>query len=252
MTEWLGHGALHENPGLQLVGMDDLRVLNGIRLEGEQHHIRLMAGRPSRREGLFAVPVEIRDGRNPDGTERIHSRARALLAETPPEPPSFGGWKALVERPFPRSVEKIYQDVLFHGTCLQGIQEILGYSEGGIAARLLPAPRPSEWMAQPMRSRWLTDPLVLDSAFQLAILWCHQVHGVLSLPSFGARYRQFRHPFPRNGVVAVLEVRSTSATKMVGDFTFLDQENQVVARLEGFEAVLNPSLEKAFRRRHAA
>jgi malonyl CoA-acyl carrier protein transacylase/NADP-dependent 3-hydroxy acid dehydrogenase YdfG len=32
MTEWFGHGALHENPGLVLHGLEELRVLNGIRL----------------------------------------------------------------------------------------------------------------------------------------------------------------------------------------------------------------------------
>ena len=45
MTEWFAHGALHENPGLVLHGLDDIRVLKGIRLESEKKHIRLLAGK---------------------------------------------------------------------------------------------------------------------------------------------------------------------------------------------------------------
>ena len=35
MVEWLGMGALHGNPGLFLRGMEDFRLLNGIRLDTE-------------------------------------------------------------------------------------------------------------------------------------------------------------------------------------------------------------------------
>ena len=34
---------------------------------------------------------------------------------------------------------------------------------------------------------------------------------------------------------------------MKGDFTFLDADNEVVATMSGFEAVLDPSLYRAFK-----
>jgi hypothetical protein len=39
---------------------------------------------------------------------------------------------------------------------------------------------------------------------------------------------------------------------MKGDFTFLDSDGVVVAQLTGYEAVMNASLSRAFKARHAA
>jgi hypothetical protein len=69
---------------------------------------------------------------------------------------------------------------------------------------------------------------------------------VVSLPSYIASYRQYRSKFPAEGVTAVLEVQASSEHKMTGDITFLDQDNIVVARLTGYQAIEDPSLFKAF------
>ncbi|MEK6195953.1 MAG: SDR family NAD(P)-dependent oxidoreductase, partial [Deltaproteobacteria bacterium] len=61
ITEWFGHGALHENPGLVLHGIDDMRILKGVRLDAQKKLIRLFAGKPSRKNGHFEVSVELRD-----------------------------------------------------------------------------------------------------------------------------------------------------------------------------------------------
>jgi hypothetical protein len=45
----------------------------------------------------------------------------------------------------------------------------------------------------------------------------------------------------------VLEVTGASAHKMSGDFTFLDENQSVVARLSGFEAIMDSSLNRAFK-----
>jgi hypothetical protein len=102
-------------------------------------------------------------------------------------------------------------------------------------------------MASPLRNVWLGDPLVLDSAFQMASLWCYDQHGCVSLPSHAAAYRQFRRAFPADGVKVVLEVRETTPKKMRGDFTFLDGNGEVIAQLTGYEAVMDPLLNRAFK-----
>jgi hypothetical protein len=53
ITEWFGHGALHENPGLVLHGIDDMRILKGVRLDAQKKLIRLFAGKPSRKNGAL-------------------------------------------------------------------------------------------------------------------------------------------------------------------------------------------------------
>jgi NAD(P)-dependent dehydrogenase (short-subunit alcohol dehydrogenase family) len=62
IVEWLGHGALHENPGLSLQGLDDMRIFHGIILEKEKKRIRLMAGKARKKGSIFEVDVEIRNG----------------------------------------------------------------------------------------------------------------------------------------------------------------------------------------------
>jgi hypothetical protein len=109
------------------------------------------------------------------------------------------------------------------------------------------APAPVQWIVAPLRNSWLCDPLALDSAFQMASLWCFEQRGCVSLPSRAASYRQFRTAFPAEGVKVVLEVREVTSKKMRGDFTFLDAASHVIARLVGYEAVMDPLLNRAFK-----
>jgi NAD(P)-dependent dehydrogenase (short-subunit alcohol dehydrogenase family)/acyl carrier protein len=247
ITEWLAHSALHANPGLVLHGLDDLRLLNGITLEKKRRMIQLLAGKAVRNGQMYEVPVEIRDGMH-DGARRLHSSAKAILADGLPQAPKFleNGHFTPGGGPI-TPLDAIYADVLFHGKDLRGILEIIRLTTQSISARVASAPPPARWMNDPLRSRWIADPLILDSAFQMAIIWCHQQHGLVSLPSFAAAYRQYCHRFPEKGVSAVLEVQNSNGRKMVGNFTFLDLDKNVLARLTGYEAIMDPGLSKAFK-----
>ncbi len=249
ITEWLGHGALHENPGLFFYGLDDMRILSGIKLNNNKKMIRLMAGKSRKKGSIFEVDVEIRNGIK-DGVEMIHSRAKAILTDRPAQPPVFSGLDDIDSKPFPMSIDEIYEKILFHGAQLRGIKEIISYSSNKMAARISSAPQPAKWISNPLRSKWLTDPLVLDCAFQMAIIWSFEKTGAVSLPSYTASYRQYRNGFPSDGVTAVLEVKETTRHKMKCDFTFLDQDNVVVAQLTGYEAIIDNSLINAFKPGH--
>jgi hypothetical protein len=80
----------------------------------------------------------------------------------------------------------------------------------------------------------------------MATIWCFEEVGMVSLPTYSASYRQYRNDFPETGVTAIFEIKQATDHKIVGDFTFLDSEDVVVARLLGYEAVMYPSLSKAF------
>ncbi len=251
IAEWLGHGALHENPGLLLHGLDDMRIFQGIKLDKNKKHIRLMAGKTRKKGAAFEVDVQIRDGIK-DNIEVIHSGATAILADQLEPPPSFDLSAYIGINGYSKTIHEIYENILFHGVELQGIQEIIGYSSQSITARISSAPSPVKWMKDPLRSRWIADPLVLDSACQMAILWCFEERGMVSLPSYSASYRQYRDAFPSDGVTAVLEIKEATDHKIRGDFTFLDTHEVVVARMTGYEAVMDASLSKAFKSGHAA
>ena len=102
-------------------------------------------------------------------------------------------------------------------------------------------------MQDPIQGCWMADPMVLDGAFQMAIVWCFEQTGKVCLPCYARAYRQYRPAFPASGVTAVMSVTAASHRKMVADFTFLDKARQVVATLDGYEATVDESLIHAFK-----
>ena len=124
-----------------------------------------------------------------------------------------------------------------------------GCSATGIAATVKSAPLPAKWIRQPLRSNWLTDPLVIDSAFQLMILWSFERFGAGSLPCFAGRYRQFHESFPKEGVQVVIRLTAEREHGATADMEFLERHTgKLIARLEEYECVIDPSLERAFQR----
>ena len=248
IVEWLAHGALHGNPGFRFHGFNDLRICKGVVIENNSSFtLDVMAGRAVKRESFHLVPVELTSKGN-NGRTVLHARAEIVLANKHPE-----GIRSITEIPStPYNPENgvIYnRERLFHGPDLHGIEQVDGCSAKGIAATVKGAPAPAKWIRRPLRSAWLTDPLVIDSAFQMMILWSFERFGSGSLPCFAGRYRQFQEAFPREGVQVVIRVTSESAHGASADIEFLDRHTgKLVARLEGYECIIDPSLKQAFQR----
>ena len=81
------------------------------------------------------------------------------------------------------------------------------------------------------------------------ILWSFERFGAGSLPCFAGRYRQFTDGFPREGAHVVVRVTSEREHGATADIEFLDlHSGKLVARLEGYECIIDPSLQRAFRR----
>jgi acyl transferase domain-containing protein/NAD(P)-dependent dehydrogenase (short-subunit alcohol dehydrogenase family)/3-hydroxymyristoyl/3-hydroxydecanoyl-(acyl carrier protein) dehydratase len=245
MTEWFGHGALHKNPGFLLHRLDGMRVFKGIKIEGETKSIRLMSGKPVKKKGgVYDLDLEIRNG-HPE-REVVHSKASAVLVERLPEAPDYTIPPEILGGTYTRNIRDAYEQVLFHGPDLHGIKAVKGCSDRGMVADVASAPPPSAWITDPLRTNWVADPLVIDSAYQMAILWCYEQKGVVSLPSYSASYRQYSREFPHDGMTVVMEVKGLTEHKMTSDFTFLDRKNKVVATITGYEAVMDESLLGSF------
>jgi hypothetical protein len=205
-----------------------------------------MAGKARRKDSRFEVPVALHDGIK-DGVKVVHCRGRAILTDSLSPAPTFTIPPELTARPYPRRTEDIYETILFHGKQLHGIEKIQGLTDKGMVAEIKSAPRPDQWMAEPLRSDWLADPLALDTAFQMAIVWCYEQKGMVSLPSYTASYRQYTQRFPESGLIAVLEIREATSRKMTGDVTFIGPDRTVVAQLLGHETVMDSALHQSFK-----
>ncbi len=247
ILEWLAHGALHQNPGFLFHGCNDLRILHGVILDGDTTPtLRINAGKAGKSDGHFIAPVELRGVRS-DGRDVLHARAEIVLTNQLPTAPSAAPTPNYL--PYNRSLGEVYQNLLFHGPDLQGIEQIEGCGEKGIVARVTTAPLPSEWIRHPLRQRWLTDPLALDCSFQLMVVWTQEQHGAPSLPCHLARYRQYQRAFPEAGVRVVAHVTRSSNLHALADIDYLDERGQVIARSEGYECVIDSALRRAFSRK---
>ncbi len=248
MIEWMAHGAIHNNPGLRFHGFNDLRVLKGVTLEqGQSHTLQVMTGKSFKSGGVHVVPVEL-SGVSAYGKQFVHCRARIVLAAKLPE------GKVAMERvelqAYSRPIEEVYQpDRLFHGPDFHGIREVIGCSADGIASMVRPAPLPTDWIKQPLRNSWLSDPLALDSSFQLMILWSFERYKSASLPVFAGRYRQYLNRFPESGVEIRIRVTSQSASKAAAEIDFVDPASgALIARIENYQCVIDTSLNASFQR----
>jgi acyl transferase domain-containing protein/NAD(P)-dependent dehydrogenase (short-subunit alcohol dehydrogenase family)/acyl carrier protein len=250
ILEWLAQAAMTRNPGMVYRGVDDLRLLKGVVLrEALPETIRAMAGKATRREDHWVVPVELR-GVLADDREVLHARGEVILGDAHPPRPEAVEDPSLP--PYASNRREIYRDILFHGPGLHGIVAVEGCGDAGIIATVSAAPAPSEWVVNPLRNQWLTDPLALDCAFQMMILWSVERTGSGSLPTFIGRYRQFRRAFPSEGVRVVARITEASPHKARADVDFLDKRGEPVARIEDYECVIDASLKAAFRRNLAA
>jgi hypothetical protein len=137
--------------------------------------------------------------------------------------------------------------VLFHGAALHGIERVEVCAERGVAALIKAASAPIKWMRNPLRGTWIADPLALDSAFQMMILWSAAHRGGPSLPSALARYRQFVGAFPKGGCRAVIVVALGISAIAVATIQFLDHQGNLLASAEGCEFVVDAALRDAFR-----
>ncbi len=205
IAEWLAHAALHGNPGLRFHGLNDLRICKGVVFDQESScRLTVMAGKAEKRDSFYLVPVEL-TGTNGGNRPVLHAKAEIVLAVRLPE--GIRSIKEIPAEPYTLHNGRIYdRERLFHGPDLHGIETVSGCSEKGIAALVKRAPNPSAWLKQPLRSSWLTDPLALDSAFQMMILWSFERYGFGSLPCFAGRYRQFQESFPKDGVQVVIKI----------------------------------------------
>ena len=187
------------------------------------------------------IQVELRNG------DVLHARAQIILSNayetaTPTDAPAPSG-----DYPY-RSGEYYNNGRLFHGDDLKGIQSVSACSEQGITGTVMSAPPPAAWSKNPIRSTWLADPLIMDCCFQLMILWSFENWGAGSLPTAIAGYRQYQKSFPDGNALVIARVVKSTEHNAVANIEILDLQGKLIARMEGYDCVIDSSLNEAFRK----
>ncbi len=250
MIEWLAHAALHDNPGFVLYGFDGLRILKGVILHDNKPMTMQVRVGKTRKDGKhYLVPVELHSV-NGSGQPVRHACAEFVLTSRLPK--SEPAIHNVTVQPAPYQNGDVYRTYLFHGPDFHGIEHIEGISPEGIIGITKAAPSPSAWIRQPLRNHWLTDPLIVDSSFQMMILWSFAQHGTASLPTFIKRYRQFQPKFSPNVGRIVAQVTKSEKHSAQANIEFLDENGALIARMEEYECTIDPLLNEAFRRNRLA
>jgi len=246
MLEWLAHAALHENPGYQFHGCDDFRILHGVICDQpEPLQLRYLTGIPRATSHGLIIPVEARSFRN-NGKDVLHARADILLVEALPGSPA--NLRSITAPKVEYLIDDLYREVLFHGKMMHCLENVESCGERGITCWVKGAPEPSEWIRQPLRQRWILDPLGLDAILQMMIVWTSKMQGMGSLPCRIGSLRLFRKPIFNQKLKVVLEIRKANELHAVADVDMIDPVFGVVMRLEAVEGVLDASLARAFRK----
>ena len=116
--------------------------------------------------------------------QRLHYRAAVRLGRRAAERPAFipepgllagQGIKAL-------GVQEAYRDWLFHGPIFQGIVSIEAIGPRGARAILRPS-LPRDCLRGGPDGSWLVDPILVDSALQMQVLWARLHWDVTLLPA---------------------------------------------------------------------
>ena len=185
--ELMAEAAVAGAPGRTVTGLREIRLLDGVALEHERG-ARVRIDTATRIGGEVEVTIAPTDG------GRAHYRALVeLRGPVGPDTPRFARGlpgRASHEapapladpRPFPIEIEDAYRDLLFHGPLFHGIVAIDAMDEQGASALLAPS-RPGPCVAGTDGMQWLLDPVLLDSALQVQVLWARLQWDVTLLPA---------------------------------------------------------------------
>ena len=138
--------------------------------------------------------------------------------------------------------------VLFHGPGLQCIRTINGVSPKGIEVSAQCQQAPGQWFDKPYAKKWTLDPMMLDAAFQAAILWTWETRQAVCLPNGWESLRLYASYPGHTGDIRILfTVNHEGPHRIQGYFTFLNDEDTVIASIMGFEALTDSSLAEKFK-----
>jgi acyl transferase domain-containing protein/NAD(P)H-dependent flavin oxidoreductase YrpB (nitropropane dioxygenase family)/NAD(P)-dependent dehydrogenase (short-subunit alcohol dehydrogenase family) len=248
-TELMAEVAAVGWPDLQVARVRDLFVLQGIVLRDEAKTVRVVGkSQEVVADGPLSIAIEIVGTEHP---ERMHYRAVVDLVQRLPDPPPFEPLSLTNGHSLSMDLPEIYRQWLFHGPLFQGIREVKHLGSDGVAA-VLASSSPLGWISDASEERWLIDPLMLDSGFQLLILWSRQHWSMTTLPSRFRAYQRFDAQ-PSEQVYCEVRMRPNTGGQIIhADIVFANSRGQVIGILEDAEGGCTTALNRLVGRDFAA
>ncbi|MDR3615875.1 MAG: SDR family NAD(P)-dependent oxidoreductase [Candidatus Obscuribacterales bacterium] len=142
------------------------------------------------------------------------------------------------------SVSDVYGSWLFHGPRFQHIRSIDAMGIDGIAGRLL-ASQTANCLSEPGSDSWQIDPILVDSAMQLAGTWARQYLDITALPTGFKKLHLFDERFGENFFARVfVDPRKTTSTDTTCDVAVYAENGNLAFLIEGLGGVGSKSLNR--------
>lgn len=242
--EYMAEAAESTWPDSRFISIRSLRVLHGIVLDNSSKKILIETSprtEPGNGSSILDVAVNIFDMDMPG---RPSFSAIVQLGKMIPPPPTFDH-EALFTGypPSPVTMEEAYRAWLFHGPLMRGITKLEGLKENAISA-ILKASSPTDCITLKNPDQWLADPVVVDSAFQLVLIWERHHHGMTGLPSVIPSYHKYG-PFPEGPFRCCIKAEAkNNGQHVIASIYFLDFANRLVAKMERAEFTASKALNR--------
>jgi NAD(P)-dependent dehydrogenase (short-subunit alcohol dehydrogenase family) len=243
--ELMAETALAANPGLELVELRDVRLQDGVTADASGVTVRVTASTPEIGARDDDAPLAVSVTIDTAEARRAHYRATALLgrrlsdAPTPPTEP-------LADLdPSPVSARRAYEEYLFHGPTLRRIEAIDGLDVRGAVARLSASAPADVLDGCESEATWILDPVLLDCALQMQLLWSRVHWDLTLLPVQAAAVRRYAAaPSPGVSIRHELRVRPSRPPLCVADHRFTTAEGKLVLEIEGMQGVGSHALNR--------
>ena len=216
----------------------EVRLFAGVTLAEDGTTLEITATQQDgpRADGTRTVAVSIKAA----GQPRDHYRALVDLSAAPvtapaPLPLPHQSPVAVSHTPTEApTAQSIYRDHLFHGPAFQGVRDLQAMEPAGARALLQPS-RPQDCLRGGQPSDWLLDPVVVDSALQLQLVWSRLHWGLTLLPLELAEITVTTSPTPEHGRIHHdMNVRADSVRPLCrADHVFRDESGAVLLTMHG-------------------
>jgi hypothetical protein len=143
----------------------------------------------------------------------------------------------------PFSLEEMYRQWLFHGPLMAGICEIKGIGADGIAGDLIPS-IPERCLGTNAQGAWVIDPVVLDSALQLIIVWTRLQWDMTPLPARLRSYKRFG-ALAGQRINCQMRIKPDAAGHIVHCYiAFYGDDGQLLGLVEDAEGMCSKALNR--------
>ncbi len=198
---------------------------------------------PRRRTNFKATFELSQNGRSDSGSQISNN----CYSQIPSLVPATTDWETMKKFDEPLetlpSIEQVYGNWLFHGPLFQHIASIDAIGTDGITGQLS-ASQPEKCRKEPGKANWAIDPVLLDSAMQLAGIWARQFLDITALPTGFRKLHLFPERVGGNFYARVFMDPVTTAKDLTCNIAVYSKEGKLAFLLEGLGGVGSKSLNR--------